>query len=41
MKIAEVRKLLDGYTADQLKLVISELYKIIPKQTNLGFPEDP
>jgi hypothetical protein len=31
MKIAEVRMIIDSYSADQLKTVITELYKAIPK----------
>ena len=31
MKIAEVRKLLEGYSKQKLQLIIAEMYKTIPK----------
>lgn len=31
MKVAEVRLLLDNYLGDQLKTIIGELYRAIPK----------
>ena len=31
MKIAEVRKLMENYSEKELRYIIAELYKLIPK----------
>lgn len=46
MKISEVRTIVDKYPADKLKLIVSELYKAIPKAVRAdrdidGFLRDP